>query len=154
MAVQLKNCGEICILDLNEIVQGVFMFLSKTNRDMNRDDRQVIIDTVAAIFDDLITVNMIWTKRVAGVDADRYLDRLGSLVKAHGRDRPYELIEDIQNSIENLLASVVSLPTWREINVRTRGTNVQLELGEDYRITDWMKKYGKEYRRGQVGQEW
>lgn len=153
--MQLKSCGEVCVLDLNEVVQRVIVVLAKNNPNMTREDRQVIVDTVGVIFDDLITVNMIWTKRVAGVDSDHYLDRLGSLIKGNRKAAGgYELIEDIQNYIENLLVQVVQLPTWREINVRMRGTHVQLELGEDYRITDWMKRYGKEYRRGAVEQGW
>jgi len=150
--VQLRNCGEICILDTNEIVASAFRDLKKHNEHLDRADREHLTNVIADIFDDHITVNMYWTKTGTHPDADRYLDKLEKLIKKHPRS--YELIEDIRDKIDELLMNVVRLPTWHEIHVRIRGSNIQLELGQDYRITDWMKTHAKEYRIAAEIRDW
>lgn len=140
------------MLDLNEVITTILNTLSKSGKKFTRDDRSHLTKVVGTMFDEHITTQMFWTKRHVDFDPGRYLEMLGDLVT--GLKDQYQLIEDIQESFDRLMIPVIDLPTWRIIWVRTRGSNVQLELGEDYRIKDWMAKHAKEYRAPAEERTW
>lgn len=150
--MQLNNAGEICIIDLNQIISDAYLTLRKHDPRIAWKDNRVITEMMGQLFNDYITSMMYWTNHHVRFDTKRYIDMLGVLVEKH--PDPDMLIQHLEGDIENLLVSVVKLPTWRQISVQIRGPHVRLELGEDFRIVEWTREHGHEYRIKGKSRSW
>lgn len=139
----MKNVGGICILSFTDISDIAFGELFRFNDELGRSDRRTVERIVGDMIDDFMTRNMIWTKRKADVEPRYYIDKFGDLMNNYPRKE--NLIIEIEDSISELIGEVLQLPTWHVVYVHVSGTSVELELGTDYRIDDWMEKFGDEY---------
>lgn len=56
-----------------------------------------------------------------------------------------DLVERISDKMADLVLDHVELPTWRIIHLTRHRSSVLIEVGEDYRVEEWMKEHGHEY---------
>lgn len=141
--MQLSSVGEICILDYSDVSGIAIGEVAKYNDKLTAKDRRFIVDLVAEMIDDYLTTKMWWTKCLDEKDNDIYVDKFDGLLNDH--PDPNEMIEQLRDAIASLLRSVIKLPTWNVVYMRRRTTGIEIEMGEDYRITDWMKRHANEY---------
>lgn len=141
--MQLSSVGEICILDYSDVSGMAIGEVAKYNDKLTAKDRRFITDLVAEMIDDYLTTKMWWTKCPDEKDSDIYIGKFQGLLDDH--PDPYEMIEQLRDEIAKLLRSVIKLPTWNVVYMRRRTTGIEIEMGEDYRVTDWMKRHAKEY---------
>lgn len=150
--MQLRNVGDRCVLDFSDIAQNAYYELKKYDPEMDHLDRRKVERIIGEMLDDHVTINMYWTKRRAEVVDSVYLRQLPAGIETH--PSPYAFIDKIRTRLAILLLEAVNLPTWHNLDVRIDGVNVAIELGEDYRITDWMEKYAREYDVEGQKREW
>lgn len=143
--MQLKNVGEICILDYSEVYSKVLSEIREHAGKLSTDDRRYISSVIAKMIDDHFTYRMHWTKRRNEFPNEHYIDEFGKLVDNH--PDVHEFIEEIREWISDLLRGVIKFPTWHVVYMRQRIalTSIELELGEDFRIIDWMERHVDEY---------
>lgn len=139
----MSSVGEICILDYSDVSGIAIGEVAKYNDKLTAKDRRFIVDLVAEMIDDYLTTKMWWTKCLDEKDNDIYVDKFDGLLNDH--PDPNEMIEQLRDAIASLLRSVIKLPTWNVVYMRRRTTGIEIEMGEDYRITDWMKRHANEY---------
>lgn len=150
--MELKQIGEVCILDMGEISRSVYMELKKVDDTLTPHARKRVDEVICRMCDDYLTLQMHWTKRRAEFEQSWYLRDIEDLVGKH--PHPGQLLEEASDRIALMIADVVDLPTWHVIHMRTLNGMIHLELGQDYRILDWMKQHAKDYDVGSEQHDW
>lgn len=152
MGCRTMNTGDILVSSLSSLVSDYSEMISKYLANPNDSRRQVRL-TIERMVDDLLTENMNWVERVYIAEIDRYLDML-ILDNLSHQDRVTlnSLIDNLISEIFKCLDNMLTLPTWFMVTVKfPRCNNLMLQIGEDYRIVDWMRQHesknGKERRR-------
>jgi len=141
--MELQRVGETCVLDFSDLAKRIQFELHRYDEKVTRNDRPKIDDLISTMADDYLTMGMYWTKRRAEFPQRKYLDLIRPLIQKH--PSPSDILHMASDRIADMLAEVVVLPTWHLLHVHCRRGMMEIELGEDYRIVDWMKKHAAEY---------
>lgn len=109
---------------------------------------RVVIAAIFNVVDGWLANRMIWADPV-----DTLWVWCKSIGVDYGNLRPNnphaKIVSYIELEVSELLLDVLPNRTWRILSVRRIGDSNDLivEIGEDYRIADWMKQHGSEYTR-------
>lgn len=141
--MELKHPGEICVIDLTDISRAMLHEMKKYDSEISIKDKAAVDGMLAQIMDDYLTLGMYWTKRKADYSKRRYLDLVRKQIKKH--PRPLDMLDHAEDHIAQRLADIIELPTWNILSMRHRRGMIELEVGQDYRIVDWMKQHASEY---------
>lgn len=126
-----------------EIGRSVFGELKRHDDTLTPQARKRVEDLICRMCDDYLTTQMYWTKRRAEFSESYYLEQIQDLVNKH--PSPQDLIYQTSDKIAVLIADTLELPTWHILSVRIHHGLVHIEVGEDYRVVDWMKNNAEEY---------
>jgi hypothetical protein len=141
--VELKNAGDSCILDFSEIAGYVFGSMVRYDDTLNRNDRRRITKIIEDMINDYIDRNLIWARYNISRDLESDVKRFWPIIKPHPNPKP--VMAELNDMIADLFADVLEIPTWRLVYLQFYGTSVEVELGEDFRIKDWMEKFGADF---------
>jgi hypothetical protein len=56
-----------------------------------------------------------------------------------------DLIEMVSDRMADLIYDHIELPSWRIIHLQRHRNNVLIDVGEDFRVEQWMKEHGPQY---------
>lgn len=153
--MELNQPGEACVLDLSELSRNFLAEIRfQDDKVANTPEKrfkasQKIDELVCQMVDDYINTQLYWTKchtnNAAFISSNRekYLDALHELTDVTGEIR--ELLTNVEDKIAQQILDVIDLPTWNIVHVRYRRSLVHIELGEDYRIREWMKENARDF---------
>lgn len=142
-----KNSGEVYVIDLGDVKQFMFVKLRENCETISMRDMAFIEDFVMTAADKYLTSQMYWTQDQQLNMDDDLMDKYWNLFREYPRDKIHFLIDDVIELISQRIASCVELPTWRIISAESRGSNMKLEVREDYRIWDWMRTRYRDFKR-------
>jgi hypothetical protein len=162
------------VLDFGELANYIYQSALKYEEKGSRHLQQDASDLVYDMIDDFITEQLYWARplvRRPSADAKDWTrhERVGGR-RRNRRDeyypqqpfegtnlrvkykhllrnipRPGELLDEIADRMAEMVYDHMDLPTWRIVHL-TRGRNgVLVEIGEDYRVEQWMKEHGHEF---------
>lgn len=97
------------------------------------------------IIDDLVTENLYWTEEGTVAVSEKYIGRFK--IKSGYEGEVLDLFDSHIVVMEDILRSQYILPSWSFFDVHLKANNVIIHIHGDYRIEDWMKKYGKKTKR-------
>lgn len=148
----LKNVGDDCVIDFSEISENLFGEATRYAKNPTVNDRRNIERVVAELFEDYMSKSMTWTKRFNDFNENYFVDRLPRCCKTHPNLR--NVMIDVYDEVSEMLSDVMDLPTWNEVHMRVSGTAIRMEVGDDYRITQWTEEHAHEYSTKQSGKGW
>lgn len=141
--MELRNAGDDCILDFSDIVGYAFSSMFRHDSTLGRREKRQIERVISEMIDNYINQNLIWARWRHGNNPEEDCGRFGGLIKNH--PRPFEMVIEINDMIADLFATVLEIPTWHIVHLQFSGSSVEVSMSEDYRIKDWMEKFGKKY---------
>jgi hypothetical protein len=145
--VQLKEPGDSCLIDFHDIASWLAHELKKNDIDFNRRDRVQCGEVVWAVIDNFFTEKMTWTKRRAEFSAETYLRMMPVSIDRHFS--PHDLADELITRVDQWLRQFAEFPTWHYFDLHRHGEQVSITMGEDFRLEDWMRRFGKEYGCGE-----
>lgn len=151
----------------NEIYQTVLKNEERGNGRLQRDASDLVYDMI----DDYITQQLYWArpKRPSADSYDfqkyehhgvnRRVKRQHYTAQTFRGTNIYEkyrdllrnvknrsdLVERISDKMADLVLNHIELPTWRIIHLTRHRSSVLVEVGEDFRVEEWMKENGHKY---------
>lgn len=112
----------------------------------HRAPERMVEEAVYAVIDGWLANRMIWADPVNTVRA------WCQAIRVEYADLPRDnkhvrIVSYIEHFMGDLLLDILPNRTWRMLSIRKiRGREeIIIELGEDYRISDWMNRYGSKY---------
>ncbi|MNF88656.1 hypothetical protein D3C84_711540 [compost metagenome] len=99
-----------------------------------------------------MTRRMIRTRAFHDFNEGYFINRLPKCCRDHPNIRT--IIIDVYDEISDMMAEVMSLPTWYDVSMRVSGTAIRMEVGEDHRITQWTEEHAHEYSTNYNGKGW
>lgn len=162
--MELINPGAKCVIDFTELslslmneLRFIDPKLGKTNAE--RSKLQGKLDAlICAICDDYINTQLYWTKcalhYTSGADMrlGQHLDVIHAIIPKY--PSPTLILDTLEDKIAEYVSDVINLPTWNIVYVRYHRAMAQIELGEDYRIKEWMKVNAADYGVSEVKYDW
>lgn len=166
-----KSVSNSFVLDMgefvNEIYQQVLRYEEKSSSRLMRDCGDLVFKMV----DDYINAQLFWARaRKPSADSHdlrsyefygtrkRTADKFYRVTRNTIRDfaeefhrllrkipNALELLEVISDKLTLYILDYMDLPTWRIVYIRRSNNSVFVEVGEDYRIDEWMKAHAHEY---------
>lgn len=143
----LKEPGDKCLIDFVDIVSWLMHELKKYDSEVNRHDRRKCSEVVYTAIDNFFTENLIWTNRKAGFEVGVYLNLMPAAVDRHFS--PYDLMEEMVSKVSTMFNNIGTFPSWNYFYLHRFHDQVSIEMGEDFRIEQFMKEHGKEYGYGE-----
>lgn len=142
--------NSVLVIDTHNLVIDMTVSLEpfivgKGSKEKRNSIYRQITSITRDIVDDLITENLYWTKETTVATSDRYADRLDYV-----KEMIHEVLELFEHYIvelEDILYSKNLLPSWSFFEVISKPSYIIIHSHGDYRIEDWMKKYGKRVKR-------
>lgn len=153
----------------NQIYQSALRYEEKGSRHLQNDASDLVYDMI----DDFITEQLYWARplqRRPSADARDLLRHERVDRRRNRRDefypqQPYEgtnlrvkykhllrnipnpgeLLDRISDRMAEMVYDHIDLPTWRIVHLTRHRNGVLVEIGEDYRVEQWMKEHGHEY---------
>lgn len=118
--------------------------------------RTQIVEAIFAYLDTEIQSALLWARRPDFIPGLRFLQVLNSLTDAvllgFTEEETGAAEDDFEDVLEiahaffiDQIAPFVGDRTWRYLTLTRKGELVILEIGEDYRIQQWVNDHGKEY---------
>lgn len=150
--MRLKNVGDVCIVDFSEISDVLFGEISRSEEKTTTLQRRQVERVVGEMLNSYMSRSMTWAKQFSNFNEEYYARRLPRYSEKH--PDIYSPLIEAYDSIADLLGEIISLPTWNVIYIRVSGTAVEMEVGEDYRITEWTKEHAAEYSTNPTGKGW
>lgn len=140
----LRKVGDRCIVDTHEIVTKFFSQVKRLDKNADHKVRSKVEALFLEMVDDHITENSYWAGRNNTFPHEKYLDLIDGLGQFDKIGRTL-LLESLYQTVGSLMADIIELPTWNVISVRKRHSQFSLEVGEDYRIDEWMREHASKY---------
>lgn len=145
-----KNNGGIYVIDLGDVRQ--FLFEKLKREDEKIPDKHFV--TAGALVvdaaDRLLTSQMHWTRNTQECMDEQLIDEYWHILKNYPSTELDFLIDDVVEMILERFKNVIDLPTWKIITTQRRNMSIILEVGEDFRIRDWMKTRYRDFKRGRI----
>ncbi len=105
--------------------------------------RTLLLSISEQIIDDILSDGMEWVSEGGSCFSEKYLKMVTFSNSEEMLGVIDCLIEDLSGAVEGNL----QLPTWFMLRATPVGRHIQIEVGEDFRIHDWMERYKQRVRR-------
>lgn len=144
----IVNIGAVVLEHLDTVTKITLECKSGVNEYTARHlARSILSNIIGAIADDTISDNMNWVKDVNSCYPEKYLTH----VPFNCGDRMLIVIGYLIEDIYPLVQSGLDLPTWFMLRVVLRGRSLLIEVGDDFRIYDWMNNHSRNFQRRNKG---
>lgn len=166
----LENVTSSFVIDFSELANEIYQTVLKNEERGNGRLQRESSDLVYDMIDDYITQQLYWA-RPKRPSADSYdfqsyeyhgvkrqrnqhynvqvyrgtniYEKYRELLR-NVRSRS-DLVERVSDKMANLVLDHLELPSWRIIHLTRHRSSVLIEVGEDFRVEEWMKENGHKY---------